>query len=92
MLSSISGLIVCLVAAVLLAFVNSTAMSQTEAWLHAIQNSLEGKNTAVTGHDRAYAASLKRMGKWSLWGWLLLAAGIVLQIISVLMAIFPTTW
>ena len=92
MLSSISGLIVCLVAAVLLAFVESSAISKSEAWLHAIQSSLEGKNIAVTGHDRAYAAGLKRMGKWSLWGWLLLAAGILLQMISVLMAHFPTTW
>ncbi len=92
MVYSISGLIVCLVAAVLLAFVNSTMMSKTHAWLHALQNSVENKDVAFTGHDRAYAQSLNRMAKWSLWGWLLLAAGILLQIIAVIVAQYPTSW
>ena len=92
MLYSISGLIVCLVAAVILAFVNSTIMSKSHAWLHALQSSVEIKDVAPTGHDRAYAQSLNRLAKWSLWGWLLLAAGNLLQIVAAIAAKYPTTW
>jgi uncharacterized membrane protein len=92
MLYSIFGLIVCIVAAVLLAFVNSTNMSQTHAWLHALQSSIDSKPAAVTAHDRTYAQSLNRSAKWSLWGWLLLAAGMLLQIVAILAEKYPTVW
>ncbi len=86
----ISGLLVSAAAAVLLAFINSAIHSKIHAWLHALEAERPAKADAV--HERAIVHSFDRLAKWSLWGWMFLAGGFVLQIVAVLIAQYPTKW
>ena len=88
----IAGLVCSAVAAVVLAFTNSKVLSETRVWLHALQASAELQDVPVpgrgvgdivfTGRDRAYERTLGRMN-WLTWGgWLLFAAGAILQLVG----------